>query len=71
MHLSQFAGDLVCQHCWKHHTAKEWPTNGDYVPFFYQTEPGNFNLELTCPNCGKIWYVVWDSNPEPIMPLSF
>ena len=71
MHLSQFAGDLICQHCWKHHAAKEWPTNGDYVPFFYQTEPGNFSLELTCPNCGKVWYVVWDSNPGPIMPLSF
>ncbi len=71
MHISQFADDLTCQHCWKSQKAKEWPINGDHVPFFYQKEPGNFNLELTCPHCGKVWYVVWDDNPGPIEPLFF
>jgi len=71
MHISQFAGDLRCQHCGKSQGAKEWPIKGDYVPFYYQKEPGNYSLKLTCPNCGKSWYVVWDDNPGTISPLSF
>ena len=70
-HISQFAGDLKCQHCGKSQGAKEWPLSGDSVPFYYQKEPGNYSLKLTCPHCGKIWYVVWDNNPGTIIPLSF
>jgi len=71
MHISQFASDLTCQHCYKHHGTKEWPVNGDMTAFYYQTEPGNYTLTLTCPHCGKEWYVVWDDNPGPIEPLTF
>jgi hypothetical protein len=69
MHISQFAGELPCQHCFKPQRAREWPINGDNVPFYYQKDPGNYSLKLTCPDCGKDWYVVWDQNPGPITPL--
>ena len=71
MHISQFAGELICQHCFKLNKANAWPANGDYVPFYYQKETGNYSLKITCPHCGKVWYVVWDDNPGPITPLSF
>jgi Zn finger protein HypA/HybF involved in hydrogenase expression len=71
MHLSQFANELRCQHCSEVHGAKQWPANGDMVPFYYQKDAGRFSLAVTCPHCGKEWYVVWDENPGPIMPLSF
>lgn len=69
MHISQFAGQLICQNCFKPQKAREWPLSGDNVPFFYQKEPGNFSLKLTCPHCGEDWYVVWDENPGGISPL--
>lgn len=71
MHISEFANDLHCQHCWKAHGTKVWPVNGDYVAFYYQKEPGNYTLKLTCPHCGRDWYVVWDDDPGPMEPLSF
>ena len=71
MHISQFAGDLRCQHCGKSQKADRWPLHGDHVPFYYQDEPGNHTLELTCPHCNKEWYVVWDDDPGPITPLGF
>jgi len=70
MNISQFAGNLPCQYCSKPQRAKEWPIKGDYVAFYYQKEPGNYSLKLTCPHCGKDWYVVWDDNPGAINPLS-
>jgi len=63
MHISQFTGELTCQHCWKPQQAEDWPINGDYVPFYYQKKPGNYSLKLTYPHCGRDWYVVWDANP--------
>jgi len=70
MHWSQFAGDLVCQYCFKKNQSKTWPVNGDMVPFYFQTDKGEFNLAVTCPLCGKEWYVVWDQNPGPIQTLT-
>jgi hypothetical protein len=48
---------------------KEWPVNGDHVPFYVQKEPGNYTLKVTCPHCVRVWYVVWDDYPRPILPL--
>jgi Zn finger protein HypA/HybF involved in hydrogenase expression len=70
MHISEFANDLTCQHCWKHQKTDVWPVNGDYVAFYYQKEPCNYTLKVTCPHCGKDWYVVWDENPGPMERLS-
>lgn len=69
MHISVFANELRCQHCGKTHGTKVWPVNGDHVAFFFQEEPGNYTLKVTCPHCGKDWYIVWDDNPGPIEPL--
>ncbi len=71
MHISEFASQLSCPHCGKTHGTKEWPVNGDIVPFYYQEESGKHNLMVTCPHCGKKWYVVWDNNPGTIKPLEF
>jgi Zn finger protein HypA/HybF involved in hydrogenase expression len=71
MHISQFANKLRCQHCGKIHGTKEWPVNGDHVPFYFQDEPGKYTLTVNCPHCGKNWYVVWDNNPGSGMPLLF
>lgn len=71
MHLSEFADKLTCQYCYKNHGTKLWPTSGDIVPFYYQKEPGKYNLIVTCPHCKKEWYVVWDDNPGPIRQLGF
>lgn len=70
MHISEFADDLLCQHCWKSHGTKLWPVNGDNVPYYAQKEPGNYTLKLACPHCGKDWYVVWDDYPGEIEELS-
>jgi hypothetical protein len=69
MHISQFAGALRCQYCGGPHSTRQWPTNGDMVPFYYQKEPGNHNLAVHCPHCGMTWYVVWDGYPGPPLPL--
>jgi hypothetical protein len=67
---SQFAARLTCQHCSQPQAAREWPVNGDMVPFYHQKEPGKYSLKMTCPNCGKDWYVTWDQDPGQILPLS-
>lgn len=61
--VSQFAANLTCQHCSQRHAADEWPANGDAIPFYFQKTPGRYSLKVTCPHCGKDWYVVWDQNP--------
>lgn len=71
MHMSEFAHDLDCQHCWKKNVTKEWPLGGDRIPFVYKKEKGEFNLAVNCSHCRKVWYVVWDDNPGPIKPLMF
>ena len=71
MHISQFASTLRCEHCGKSNKTNQWPTNGDSVPFYYQDEPGDYNLPVICPHCGKEWYVVWDKNPGAIQPLDW
>ncbi len=52
MHLSQFA-ETWSASIVEVSKSERMACQGDYVPFFYQTEPGNYNLEMTCPNCGK------------------
>jgi len=67
---SQFAARLTCQHCSQPQAAREWPVNGDMVPFYSQKEPGKYSLKITCLNCGKDWYLAWDQDPGQFMPLS-
>ena len=69
MGISWFANELKCRYCFKTHGTKQWPTNEDHVPFFFQKEAGNHTLTVQCPHCGKEWYVVWDGNPGPIEPV--
>ena len=70
MHISSFAHKLSCPHCQEIHGTDTWPARGDSVGFYYQKEPGNFSLRVNCPGCGKDWYVVWDSDPGQMRPLS-
>jgi hypothetical protein len=70
MNASVFADKLRCAHCGETNAAKEWPANGDRVPFYYQREPGQFCLKLNCPHCKKDWYVAWDIDPGPAAPLA-
>jgi hypothetical protein len=69
-HTSVYAGRLQCQRCGKTYQAEEWPLNGDRVPFYFQTEPGNFQVLARCPHCNKDWYVVWDDDPGPVTRLT-
>jgi hypothetical protein len=69
VHISQFAGELRCQHCGKTHGTRQWPEGGDMVPFYFQKEPGRYTLTVTCPHCARDWYVVWDQDPGPITTL--
>lgn len=69
LHFSQFAGDLMCVHCGATNKSGVWPVNGDTVVFTYQEEPGEFSLEIDCPDCKKKWYVVWDYYPGKHEPL--
>jgi len=43
--------------------------NGDATPFYFQDEPGRYTLKVSCPHCGKDWYVVWDDDPGPIKTI--
>lgn len=69
-HWSRYANKLRCPYCNKIHSLNDWPINGDYNPIYLQTEPRNYALFVTCQNCEKEWYVVWDNNPGPLMPLN-
>jgi hypothetical protein len=71
MHYSNFANELRCYYCGKTQSAKEWPVRGDWVGFCWEDEPGEYSIKLTCPHCGKDWYVVWDDDPGPIETLTF
>ncbi len=63
--FSQFAHDLNCVHCGKANAAKHWPERGDSVAFYYQKNPGDYQVTVHCSHCGKDWYVVWDEFPGP------
>jgi endogenous inhibitor of DNA gyrase (YacG/DUF329 family) len=71
MLLSQFAKKLECQHCYKPNKADVWPVNGDFIPFCYSTNPGEYQIKIVCPECRKEWYIVWDDNPGPIQKLGY
>jgi len=68
---SQFAHELKCLHCGQSNPAAEWRALGDLQPFYYQAEPGRYNLTMTCPHCQRVWYVVWDDDPGPLASLAF
>jgi len=70
MHFSHFASELRCVHCGKTHGVSIWPLRGDAVSFYYDKEPGNFTLQVTCPHCNATWYVFWDHNPGPPTELT-
>jgi len=61
--FSQLAEYLVCQHCGRKNAAKQWPEAGDWVPFYFQKEPGAYFVTVHCYSCRKDWYVVWDQYP--------
>jgi len=69
----RFRDSLQCVHCGKRNVAPFWPENGDKVAFYYQSEertqeqPGQFRLPIECPFCGQIWFVVWDTSPDPLV----
>ena len=69
MSTSVIANRLFCKHCGKQHGTSRWPVNGDLTPLYFQSEPGNYTLDVTCPHCAKPWYVVWDVDPGPIETL--
>lgn len=69
LHISQFADSVRCVHCNEVSKTLDWPIRGDYVPFYYQKEKGNYNLTVTCPQCQKEWYIVWDQDPGPIKKI--
>jgi hypothetical protein len=69
MSTSALANQLFCKHCGKQHGTSRWPVNGDLTPLYFQSEPGNYTLDVTCPHCGKQWYVVWDVDPGPMEAL--
>jgi hypothetical protein len=70
-----FRNSLRCQHCGKRNVASFWPQRGDWIGFHYQSEertreqPGAFRLPISCPHCSKIWYVVWDTSPDPLAEI--
>lgn len=66
---SQFASNLRCPHCNQVQSADYWAVNGDSIVFCIETSPKTYNLEITCPNCSKKWFVVWDNDPGLIKPL--
>lgn len=68
-HLSQFAGELSCLHCDAVISAIVWPLNGDAIPFYFEKAPGDYSVEIKCPDCGKTSFVVWDENPGPFEKL--
>jgi len=70
-HMSQFANKLHCQYCGQQHGSKQWPVNGDAIPFYFQKEIGRYSLLVKCPSCGKEWYIVWDMDPGIIKTLDF
>lgn len=63
---------LICTYCGKRNFAGYWPIDGDNIGFYFQSAertkeiPGAFRLPIFCQFCLKTWYVVWDSNPDPI-----
>lgn len=69
LHSSLKADKLRCRHCGEEHATDMWPIHGDDVPFHAQDEPGTFSLGVSCPHCGTEWYVVWDEDPGPELPL--
>jgi len=69
MHFSSQAKSIPCLKCGTNNSLSKWPKNGDYVGWYCEDEPGNFNLEVKCSKCGHKFYVNWDSNPGPVMDL--
>lgn len=70
MLYSDMAKELRCAYCYKPNNAKEWPLNGDHVPFFYENEPGEFSVKIHCSECNKDWYVIWDYDPGQIVAVN-
>ena len=33
------------------------------MPFYFELEPAEYAIEISCPQCGTKWYVVWDDDP--------
>jgi hypothetical protein len=64
---SDQAKELYCPHCAKPNSAERWPLRGDFVPYIYERERSRFSLPVNCPHCKKLWYVVWDTEPGPIV----
>jgi hypothetical protein len=69
VHISRYADKLRCTHCGNVQQAREWPLRGDQTALYFQDDPGRYGIKLHFPQCGRDWYVAWDDDPGPIMPL--
>lgn len=68
-HISQFANKLHCQYCDAVISVTIWPLNGDRVPFYYESEPSEYSIKLTCESCGKDTFIVWETYPGSLEML--
>jgi hypothetical protein len=67
-----FADKVTCAYCNGPTPISDWPRQGDFIAFYHRTkeraeEPGGlggYSIRTRCPHCGKIFYVVWDSDPR-------
>lgn len=66
---SEFASKLDCLRCQKTHAVPRWPKNGDFVPYYYEANPGPYGFQTQCPHCKHEWWVVWDRDPGPLLPV--
>ena len=72
-HTSRYANNLHCLYCEKTNASEIWPLYGDSTAFYYEPDPGEYSIEITCSHCNKRWFVVWDYDPGPFstgLPLS-
>lgn len=69
MHMSTMADDIPCLKCGASNRVREWPTNGDYVGWYCETQPQEYSVRVRCEKCGNEFFVVWDRDPGPVRPL--
>jgi len=61
---------LRCPYCDKVAPPRRWPVQGDSIPFYCYTveqarkNPGKGEQVAICADCKKLWYVVWDQDPN-------
>ena len=72
MPFRELADKVTCAYCQQLTPVADWPRFGDFIAFCHSTKEnaegaggrGAYSIRLRCPHCGKIFYVVWDSDPR-------